>query len=77
MIFFSDCTSPFEVSVVTDATQDAIASTIASSNKGKICFLHCVSQCLKAKNNKFLCFEISCHNLKKRRDSLTSPQFKL
>jgi len=29
-----DCTSPFEVSVVTDASQDAIASTIASSNKG-------------------------------------------
>ena len=34
--FFSDCTTPFQVSVVTDATQDAIAATIASSNKGKI-----------------------------------------
>ena len=33
--FFSDCTTPFQVSVVTDATQDAIAATIASSNKGK------------------------------------------
>ena len=34
--FFSDCTTPFQVSVVTDATADAIAATIASSNKGKI-----------------------------------------
>ena len=36
LTFFSDCTTPFQVSVVTDATQDAIAATIASSNKGKI-----------------------------------------
>ena len=35
-LFFSDCTTPFQVSVVTDATADAIAATIASSNKGKI-----------------------------------------
>ncbi len=31
----SDCTTPFEVSVVTDATQDAIATTIANGDVGK------------------------------------------
>ena len=28
---FSDCTTPFEVSVVTDATADAIANTVANN----------------------------------------------
>ena len=32
----SDCTTPFEVSVVTDATADAIVTTIANGDKGKI-----------------------------------------
>ena len=32
----SDCTTPFEVSVVTDATADAIVTTIANGDVGKI-----------------------------------------
>ena len=32
--WFLDCTSPFEVNVVTDATTDVVAATIASSNVG-------------------------------------------
>ena len=30
----TDCTAPFEVSIVTDATTDATAGTIAGSNRG-------------------------------------------
>ena len=33
-LFFLDCTSPFEVSVVTDATTDAIPGGIANANQG-------------------------------------------
>ena len=32
----SDCTTPFEVSVVTDATADAIVTTIANGDVGKL-----------------------------------------
>jgi len=39
-----DCTTPFQVSVVTDATQDAIAATIASSNKG-VCLEYTQEPC--------------------------------
>ncbi len=39
-----DCTPPFEVSVVTDATQDATASTIADSNKG-VCLEYTQEPC--------------------------------
>ena len=35
----SDCTTPFEVSVVTDGTRDEIAAGIADSNKGKYILL--------------------------------------
>ena len=35
-LFISDCTTPFEVSVVTDATADAIVTTIANGDVGKI-----------------------------------------
>ena len=35
LFWFLDCTSPFEVNVVTDATTDVVAATIASSNVGK------------------------------------------
>ena len=35
LFWFLDCTSPFEVNVVTDATTDVVPATIASSNVGK------------------------------------------
>ena len=33
-IFFSDCTAPFIVNIVTDATADAIAATAAAPARG-------------------------------------------
>ena len=42
---FSDCTSPFEVSVVTDATQDGAAPT-ATQNGNYTASKKCLTTCL-------------------------------
>ena len=41
----SDCTTPFEVSVVTDATADAIVTTIANGDVGKIVAIYLWLSC--------------------------------